>query len=270
MLMIQYFAHRNFHYAGIANALSWAFVAINVALVLIPATKQYLAGYFVAAAAMFTLLGTVMQYLTSRFTKIAAVARQLFDYKLFDFAKPFGTGKYTEEKITFCASKEKQRNKKRYMTKISHNGIDKEHGVKDWYTIDDSWDNDKAIFECQKQNILFDRELTSIVEWVLVIVFFTIIAVAVALNWDSPLGTVITEILSVISVVIKLCGTIHKTIELHKIRALAEERFNNASYSPESRQEVIDKRRRLSFIVPGFLHDITRKRLHENVDDLNS
>lgn len=270
MLMIQFFAKRKFNFAEITNEVSWVFVAINVALALIPTAKQCLAEYFVAIAAMATILSAVMQRLTNRFTKIAAAARQLFDYELFGFAKPPRYGEYTEEKIKLYASKEKHRNNKRYITQISHSGIDKEHGVKDWYIIDDLWDNDKAVFECQKQNKLFDRGLTFWVEWSLIITISIPIAIAVVLNWNSSLGAVIKGFLSVISVVIKLFGTIHKTVELHKIMGLAEERFNNPNYSADSRQEVIDRRRQLSFIVPNFLHRILSKRIHENINDLYS
>lgn len=270
MLMIQFFAKRKFNFAEITNEVSWVFVAINVALALIPTTKQCLGEYIVAIAAMATILSTVTQHLATRSTKIAAAARQLFDYELFGLDKPLRYGEYTEEDIVFFASKEKRRNKKKYMAQTSNNGTDKEHGVKDWYIIDDLWDNDKAVFECQKQNKLFDRELTFWVEWGLIITVSIPIAIAVVLNWNSSLGAVIKGLLSVISVVIKLFGTIHKTVELHKIMGLAEERFNNANYSFESRQEVIDRRRKLSFIVPNFLHRILSKRIHENIRDLYS
>lgn len=268
MLMLQYSARCNFNRAEVMYNLSWLLPILNIVLANIPTIKSHLGNGLVIISAVITVSVIVLKTFVNKFTMIAAGTRQLFDYELFSFEKPSIFAGINENDISAKASEERQRNNKKYQNQIGYTGRDKEHGVKDWYRIDPSWDEKTAIHKCQQQNPVFDKKLSLIISAAFYAILALCIIIVIVLNLNTTVHDLILSGCSIIPLLTKIVETLCNIHNLNQIIGIEDERLSSPDSSLIRAQEKIDERRRFAFIMPNFLYKIMCDKLHNTVDDV--
>lgn len=268
MLMLQYSARCNFNRAEVMYDLSWILPILNIVLANIPTIKSHLGNGLVIISAVITVAVIVLKTFVNKFTMIAAGTRQLFDYELFSFEKPSTFAGINANDISAKASEERQRNNKKYQNQIGHTGRDKEHGVKDWYRIDPSWDEKTAIHKCQQQNPVFDKKLSLIISAVFYAILALCIIIVIVLNLNTTVHDLILSGCSIIPLLTKIVETLWNIQKLNQIIGIEDERLSSLDSSLIRAQEKIDERRRFAFIIPNFSYKIMCDKLHNTVDDV--
>lgn len=267
MLMLQYSARCNYNRAEVINFLLWILPIINTVVLNIPIIKSNLGIYVGVISASITIAVCAFKKYVNSFTMTAAGMRQLFDYDLYGFKKPSTFAGQSENDLLVKASEDKQKNYKNYQTQIKHTGQDKEHGVKDWYLVDPTWDENTAIHKCQQQNPIFDKRLLSITKRIIFILLFFAIIIGVVLSLANTVGRFIINCCSFAPILTKIFDTLSDIAKLNKILCIEDERLSNLNSSPISIQKKIDERRRFPFVIPNFLYKILCNKLHNTVDD---
>ena len=251
--------------------LSYILIFVSVALSIFSNIQEKFVTWVFLLQVAITIIIFFLQNIIHKFTDIGASCRHLFDYKLFGFNPTTKYGNYTEDEIYELAVGEKHKNKKKYDIAISHKGTDKERGVKFWYKLDSSWPINKAIMECQKQNVFWDKKLTAVVCGAILIVNIVTISLLVIINLNSTLLEIIINIFGPMFLLVEKDALfVQKCFALYKLHAKMNTCFNADESTPEARQELIEERRRLDFIVPNFLHHLFSDTLHAQVNDLVS
>ena len=149
---------------------------------------------------------------------------------------------------------------------MNNTGQSKVKGVKNWYVrIDNSWNQEKAIKECQRQNSVFDNYLSKIV-MVFTIVVFIIACISFGLAIKRPNNNFLQVLSLFLPFIIKL---IYSGLRLksynkyyHQQEVLQREGVFD---SIEKKQEYIDKRRAMEFFVPDKLYRFLSRRIHNDV-----
>lgn len=268
MLMLQYSARCNFNRAEVMYDLSWLLPILNIVLANIPTIKSHLGNGLVIISTIITVAVIVLKTFVNKFTMIAAGTRQLFDYELFNFGKPSAFAGINENDISAKASEERQRNNKKYQNQIRYTGRDKEHGVKDWYRIDPSWDEKTAIYKCQQQNPVFDKKLSLIIIAAFYAILALCIIIVIVLNLNTTVHDLILSGCSIIPLLTKIVETLCNIHKLNQIIGIEDERLSSLDSNLIRAQEKIDERRRFAFIIPNFLYEIMSDKLHNTVDDV--
>ena len=267
MLMLQYSAKRHYNRAEWYAKCSW-FICIAGLLVKIPCIASYLGVWAVVipmTMAIFSLRFVAEK--TKECMQIGAATRQLIDYKLFGFSCPIYFNNYTEEQLKEYAATEKNTHSQDYIRQINHCGTDKEHGVKDWYTIDENVQQEQAVRECQRQNKLFDNMLTKSLIIFVILLFVVAAIVFVILYGNDTVNDAILSLSFITPLITKASGTIRSYLELWRFNVKWKDTFCKTNISCEERQACIDERRRIVFIVPHRLHSFWSRKLHSIVDD---
>ena len=267
ILMLQYSANRYYNRAERLALCSWLVCIANL-FVKIPCVSSFLGVWSaVVPMAISVFFVPLLAEKTNKYTQIGAATRQLIDYKLFGFTQLLYYNGYTEEQLKEYAAVEKNTNPKDYECQINHSGTDEEHGVKDWYTVENTMQQEQAIRECQRQNKMFDNMLTKtlfvLVKFVLVVMILFIFV----LFGNNTVNDTIVSLAIVTPLITKLSGSIRSYFDLREYNNKWKKMFDKPDISCEERQECIDERRRMVFIVPHVLHSLKSKKLHNMVKD---
>ncbi len=265
--MLQYSARNYYNRAERFATLSWLVCIANL-IVKIPYITSLLgvwAVVFPMAVSIFLI--PILSSKTKEYTQIGAATRQLIDYKLFGFAQPLYYNNYTEDQLKEYAAIEKNNHIKDYTTQISHCGTEKEHGVKDWYSIDNNMQHEQAVRECQRQNKMFDDLLTKALYLVIVLILVVVAILFVILYGNNTVNDAILSLSFVIPLITKASGTVRGYFELWQFNIRWKKTFSKPNVSNEERQSCIDERRRMVFIVPHILHSFQSNKLHNIVSD---
>ncbi len=268
MLMLQYSARCNYNRAEIMYDLSWLLPIVSIVLSNIPNIKSGLNNGIIIISSVITVAVIALKIFVNKFTMIAAGTRQLFDYELYCFEKPTTFAGFKEKDIITKASEEKQRNKKKYQNQIGHTGRDKKKGVKDWYTINPSWDDKTAIHKCQEQNTVFDKKLSWVVSTAFYAMLFFALLIVIVFNLNTTVNNLILSGCSIVPLLTKIVETLRSIHKLNQIIDIEDERLSSSDFSLIRAQEKIDERRRFAFVIPNFLYNIMSDNLHNTSDDI--
>ncbi len=268
MLALQYAAKQFYNRAEKYDLVEWIICFLSVGLTIIQTVfdTESFVGYLVAGLLALGIL--TVQLFVKRFTNKAAALKQLFDYQLFGFDLPDSFGEYSEEKLYQFAKREKNRNPQKYHQQISATGTSIKRGVKDWYEIDKETPSETAIRKCQCQNFNFDSELADVVKIITLVVFVCAILLFTFFYFDRTVSELLKGLITLAPIIEKSFSVVKSSVEMRDyIVECKSKNILSEKMTVKERQMLIDKRRRIIYIVPDFLHKILSKKLHDEIED---
>lgn len=171
------------------------------------------------------------------------------------------------------ASKLSLKYEEEYLKQISNNGENKIRGVRDWYYINKERRSDlENIYQCQCQNIYWDKELNKVLKYILGIISFSLLIVLLVISRDKTILNFLSELYAFVPV---LSAIVYFFIEnnKYKINATSLETFVNMfneikneearKTCIENIQKAIFERRKSTMIIPDILHKINSNTLHK-------
>ena len=222
---------------------------------------------------LLTIGGFILHHLIKNNIKIGGETREYFDRNLFGLSSAFTPVENAaiKERATECSKK----NPKKYLEQISNTGNSNIRGVKDWYTPTKK-KREEASFECQKENIYWDKKLVNLYKKIVV---FILSLMLLLLLCDLSMGIKNKCIIYIWSFFNLLCLLARDVYYIYKynlysseiqtiVNLLEENNAINRSIEIEKLQKKIFKRRVLFFVIPDALHKIKSKELHEIWKDI--
>lgn len=203
--------------------------------------------------------------------KIGSETKEFIDRSLFGLGLDFD--KTQIDRIKAEASRLAIKYKNEYNEQINNTGENDIKGVKDWYYINiNDADEVENIYQCQCQNIYWDKELNKILKYIYSIIFMLLLlSLAFAFKTKSSL-----DFLSLLVVMFPiLSATFYFFIECIKFNGISTSlettlnMFNKLKCNDDKKviieeiQKSIFKRRRSKMIVPNVLHRFKSNILHK-------
>ena len=180
---------------------------------------------------------------------------------LFGISYDSGMDSYDNAKLMERVDRICYKHKKRFEKKKSRDGFKK--GIKDWYILDDkSTDDLWCIYNCQKQNGIFDKQITF---WNKLFLLLALIIIA-SIIFSSRNGLLLFCVsLPLISKIIKSCVLMirHNNIIVSmKVICSQVDKGDISKEKLEELQSYIEKRRCMDFSTFSVVYNLYRKYLH--------
>jgi hypothetical protein len=253
MLKIQYAARCYFNLAERQNTIVWVFCLISAFSVFLPNTLPYYLSYAIPFVA--DIVAWFLMSLVNKNVEKGADLRKYFDaYSLCIDANQFSEEKTRQ--LLENAEKQYSKKNKEAEIQIRNTGSDNPPGVYDWYSFSKDYDGLEAQFECQRQNIWWDKKLTSIRYAVSIITCVIIVLVFIVLLVQN---NVIQTLLCSAGLIIKL---IERIIEYDKYRRQSFKidgaRENLSTHLTDEGiaqlQDMLNMRRYINILGVNFSH----------------
>lgn len=201
---------------------------------------------------------------------IGAYAKELFDRSLYAQTIKCSNWEVKPDEIREIAHCTRLKHSKEYNVAFANSGEDKPRGLKDWYTSSTNENRNESIFECQKENIWWDKKLSTNYKNVVGLLALIGIVGFLIINYNKSLLEVALSLFANIALVLKLIDDwlIQKKFSNHHIKM--EELIDNINEKAkpsvkdlEKMQERILIRRKMRYLPFDFLHKISRFKLHK-------
>jgi hypothetical protein len=159
MLQLQYAARHYYNRAELLNDLVWLCVIVTWLSLFLPVSSKYEI-YLMILPFLLTIKAVILNWRMTVNVSSASSLRKYFDAYVFKLNLDFFSKSEVEklEELSTRAVKESLENSK---IQISNTSRDNPPGVRDWYEFSQSLTEQEAIFECQKQNSWWNKELIS-------------------------------------------------------------------------------------------------------------
>ena len=247
--------------------IAWLLIVLTMAFHFINLESSAAA---IVIMAVLDILVFGLECLSDKKQKIGAAAKYYIDNILFEFSKP--ESKFTISKIRELAIECKEKNKKEYEIQIRNTGKDDPPGLKNWYTLIGSGDQNRIIFSCQKENAWWQSKLSKIYLNSLIIIsgLLLILSLLVLCIFDVSVETITLFLLTNLGFVGKATKDInaiyrYNTIQI-KIHENIEmiEKINEIDISMVHQlQDNINSLRKIKFLIPNFLHKKNSGKFHD-------
>lgn len=200
--------------------------------------------------------------------KIGADAKKYIDRTLFGLELKFDIGK--KEYLKDKALKVIEKNKEDYELKKANNGYSNVRGIKDWYNVGNKEGID-AIYQCQRENLYWDKKLVVIYAVVLVLLFIVSLIALLLINKFSTRGVaeIISSYYNVLSTLaLEIFGISSYIIYSARIDENRKSYENIKNLEDKEKQmlelqEKIEKRRKQPYTIPDVLHKIKSIEYHK-------
>ena len=257
------------------NILTWIFCIIITVVLNLSVVKNALGNNKVIITGVLNLLGIAFDFFLFRFVQLGAAYKMWFDYLLFGFPRKDNYQGVTTNQLNRIMATITRRYKRRYIIEITHNGISKPHGVRDWYyDISDKIDKNKAIVKCQEQNGFFDKSIMIVSWWTFVSIVICAIVIVIVVKRDIMLRQTIYLAYTCLALFVKIIKEIYLYVKAYATYYLGDsldiETHNESDDIIMVRQHNIDYRRRLNLITPNIIYRIKSLSLHSQVKAENS
>lgn len=275
LLRLQYCARHFYNSATMLNILTWIFCIIITVVLNLSVVKNALGNNKVIITGVLNLLGIAFDFFLFRFVQLGAAYKMWFDYLLFGFPRKDNYQGVTTNQLNRIMATITRRYKRRYIIEITHNGISKPHGVRDWYyDISDKIDKNKAIVKCQEQNGFFDKSIMIVSWWTFVSIVICAIVIVIVVKRDIMLRQTIYLAYTCLALFVKIIKEIYLYVKAYATYYLGDsldiETHNESDDIIMVRQHNIDYRRRLNLITPNIIYRIKSLSLHSQVKAENS
>lgn len=260
---------RSYNEAGNWNRSLWviailsAFIGSNSVLNLSDSMR-------VIFTSILILLAWVAHNQLKKKIMIGAYTKELFDRSLYGQTIKCRNWEIKPDEIRETAYNLRLKHSKDFNVALVNSGEDIPRGLKDWYTRSTKENHNETIFECQRENIWWDKKIATnykIVVWLLGLVVIVGFLLA---NYNKSLLDVGLSIFANVALVLKLIDDclIQKKFSNHhiKIEELIEninEKSKLSKNDLEKMQERILIRRNMRYLPFDFLHKINRFKLHK-------
>lgn len=159
VLLLLFSARKFYNRASSLNTVSWCVALASALFSNNDYVKDNLGQYMVILPAAFTLVTLFLQKKVNSTIQLGASTQELIDRTLFGFNVSGEIGKHTKEQLRDWAIKEKRKDPDGYAIAVKNTGKDKPKGVKNWYEGRIGKKGNEAIFQCQKENAWYDKEI---------------------------------------------------------------------------------------------------------------
>lgn len=254
-LKIQFAARKYFNGAEKINYLSWALCLLSVFMIFIPDGTNELIS--IGLPVLLDIAAFFVMLIFNNRLKNAAELRNYFDYQVLMIKE----GSYTKtniQKIKELALSIYQKNQSEAAISIRNTGRDNPPGVRNWYEFKNSVDGINAQFECQRQNIWWNKKMIKNRRVCLAIFFVALLTASVLLFFLFEIDA--------LKIFACLAGIILKTIERFieykkyydtsiKIEAIQEHIETHLTQDGiEDLQKLINERRSIHVLEINFIH----------------
>lgn len=270
---LQYAARNYYNLASRLNLIVWFFCIVNVITAKLP--FEFFIQIKTPVIFILLVLTAILQIFTDKQIKIASGMRMCADYKIFDFPKSKEYNGFSELKLKELAAKIICKDPSKALLKFKSTGDSINRGVKNWYVdINPELPQEKAILLCQKQNIWWDKRITSFYNNIIKIAFAIFVLSLVATYFDRSIKELITFFFSLAFLVIKIIMEYNRlkqyNNQMERLEGIWETKpiTISADYLLAI-QNCIDKRRQMHVIPPDLIHKIKTKKLHEESKYIN-
>lgn len=258
LLKIQYASSRHFNSAEKINYLSWALCIVSAVMIFIPDSAPELISKGIPA--LLEIFAFITAYIFNRKLKNAAYLRNYFD----SYVLMIGEDNYTDvrkQELREIALSTYHKYKKEADISIQNTGRDKPPGVRNWYEFKNTVTNLQAQFECQKQNIWWNKKMVKNRMIILPIILFILISFFVAMFVLSK-SDVLSIIVCASGIVIKVAERIFEHYKYHEISIRIDAIQSHAereltAETVKELQELIDERREIPVLEINIIHRLT-------------
>lgn len=254
-LKIQYAARKYFNTAEIVNYLSWIFCILSALSVFFPSdTTKFIT---MGIPIILDTLAFITAYIFNCKLKIGANLRNYFDSQVLminqDNYTPLNKQEFNE-----LAAKIYQKNQSKADICIHNTGRDIPPGVYNWYEFKEEINDINAQYECQKQNIWWNKKMVKNrlvclpVFFGILLIFFTLIFVFL----QTDMWIVIT---CSAGIFLKIVERIIEHYKYHVISIKIETIQNHIEtqltpYNIAKLQDLINKRREITVLEINIIH----------------
>lgn len=230
----------------------------------------------IVTIAVLDVLIVLLEYLSNKKMKIGATAKYYIDNTLFEFSNT--ESKYTIKKIRELAIECSEKNNTSYEIQIRNTGKDNPPGLKDWYTVSSSDDNNQTIFMCQEENSWWQSKLSNLYMKCLLVTIgvLMILSLLILCIFGITMETFVLILLTNLGIVGK---AIRDAMAMYKYNIIQVRIHENIQMIKRMRkidisqlqllQENINALREVNFLVPDFLHKMKSIKLHSLYSSIN-
>lgn len=253
LLKIQYAARKSFNNAEYSNYYAWIMCLVAMICNVLPENMPIYICYGLPFVA--DVISAYFSFDSNRKVQWASRLRRFFDSNVLEI------NKHLLEDAEIRAVKEyteniSMKNRKEEEIQINNNGNDIPPGVKDWYIFQKSIEGLEAKFECQKQNIWWNKKMMSrrVIINIIIGIIFIIITVSL-FSYNGILKTVLCSG----GILVKICDRAYQNYKYirvsNEIDGSVKTIENNLSvHGIERLQMFIDERRAINVLEIGAIH----------------
>lgn len=199
---------------------------------------------------------------------IASDFRKLFDRNVFELESDVIITHNSFDRLVELREKVITRNIRNYTVQSENSGEDEPPGVKNWYNTNADMTGDDAIFECQKENVWWDKKIL-VCQWLFCgVITILIISVAILLLRAKSLAEVSLILLSEAGLLIRVCERIAVIYQYKKISIEIDTIVSSFDAFAEHKgvsmlQSKIEQRREIPMTHINYLHKKAARKLTE-------
>lgn len=195
MLRTQAAAKSYFNRAEIQNIIAFVISAISVFTMLMTKSENQIWNFLVTCApGICGVIAYLFYTQMVRNVKRAAILRNYFDAYVLEVGN-LPTTDNERRRIADLVRKVNKGSGNKTNIQIHNTGRDDPPGVKNWYEFSKKYPDERAVYECQRQNIWWSKELINkamiVNGTVILLVFLSGIAICIWGNTDSAVAALI-------------------------------------------------------------------------------
>lgn len=268
LLKIQYASRRYFNSAEKVNYVSWLLCIASAMIIFIPDSASKIISMGIPA--LLEVFALITAFVFSSMLKDAAALRNYFDSHVLMICEDNYTD-IRKQKLREIALNAYNKHKKEADINIHNTGRDKPPGVKEWYEFKNTVDDLQAQFECQKQNIWWNKKMVKNRMIVLSIIWLILVSLLVAL-FILFKSDVLSIVVCAIGIIVKIAERIIEHYHYHEISIRIEaiqshaERELTAEVIKEL-QELIGERREIPVLEINIIHKLKAKQYSSSYEE---
>ncbi|MBR1750405.1 MAG: hypothetical protein IJ740_05900 [Ruminococcus sp.] len=268
LLKIQYASRRYFNSAEKFNYLSWVLCIASATMIFVPDSAPELIDKGIPA--VLEVFAFITACIFNSKLKNAASLRNYFD----SYVLMIDEDSYTDirkQKLREIALTAYNRHKTEADIHIHNTGRDKPPGVRNWYEFKNSVADVQAQFECQKQNIWWNKKMVKNRMIILPIILFILIALFVVM-FILFKSDVLSIIVCALGIVLKVAERIFEHYHYHEISIKIDANQSHAERELTAEvikelQELIDERREIPVLEINMIHKLKAKRYSSSYEE---
>lgn len=254
-LKIQYAAHVSYNTAEKYNFLAWCACIISAFSIFLPSAlhESILNGI----PFLFNFVAVVFYIITCNNVKWGARLRKYFDAKVIGI-NPNQFSKSEEQNIIEKAEILFSQHHSDGLIQVGNTGRDNPPGVKDWYEFTKPLDGVDAQFECQRQNVWWNKKMTlcripiSIIIGICISIVFLFVMQAIN-------RSVLNTLLCSGGIILKICERACENIKYMRVSNRIDGSKETIEVKPEREhieqlQLLIDERRVINVLESNSVH----------------
>lgn len=267
-LKIQYASRKYFNSAEKINYLSWLFCITSALMVFVPDSVSRLIS--IGIPAFLEVSALVSSLVFNHMLKNGAALRNYFD----SYVLMIGEDDYTDinkQELRELAINSYQKHKSEANISIHNTGRDSPPGVRNWYEFKSTIDGIHAQFECQKQNVWWNKKMVKNRLFylpIIIVVLLFIFVTAFILFKSDVLSIIACTIGIIVKIVERILDHYHYhviSIKIETIQNHAERRLTTEDIS--ELQALINEIRGIPVLEINLVHKMKAKKYSTSYEE---